>query len=390
MNSFGGWELIELPLGKGGQGTVYKARSPKRAAAIANARRRLGDAIKRLPNSERISPRPNEEAELSNIISSMIELSRPDDPATELGALKKFNIPSDGSPEAEAAVHRFECEVEALQSIQHPGILRLIEANLNERWFVTEYHPGGTLADAQSRYKGDALSALKAFRTIVEAVAELHKHEKGYVHRDIKPNNIFIASDGRLVLGDFGIVFLDERTRLTEEYERVGSRDWMAPWAHTGVRIDDVRASFDIFPLGKVLWTMISGQRILPSYYTHRSPEFSLEKMFPGRPGIELVNSILDRCIVTDQRQCFQNASLLHDEVVRAIEVLEQATIVQHVVLTAPGGDFRVLLTASRFQLNATPIRRNQNGEWVAEERAQGPLARWELHPNGSFIRRFP
>lgn len=259
MATLGGWELIEPPLGRGGQGTVYKARSPRRAATIANARRGLREAIRRLPTPERFSPPPDEEADLASFISSIGELFRADDLSTELGALKKFDIPADRSAETQAAVHRFEREVEALKSIQHPGILKLIDSNLNERWFVSEYLPKGTLAAALSTYRGDALLALKGFRTIVEAVAELHG--KGYVHRDIKSNNVFMRSDGSLVLGDFGIVFFedDQRTRLTEEYERVGSRDWMAPWAHTGVRVDAVRPSFDIFPLGKLLWTMVRG-----------------------------------------------------------------------------------------------------------------------------------
>jgi serine/threonine protein kinase len=387
METFGGWELIEPPLGRGGQGTVYKARFPQRTVAIANARTRVRDAIWRLSNSERITPKPDDEVELNNLVSSMNELSRPDDPARELGALKKFDIPSDGSPEAVATVHRLEREVEALRAIQHPGILRLIAANPDERWFVTEYHSGGTLAAVQSRYKGDALSALRAFRTIVEAVAELHK--KGYVHRDIKSKNVFIATNGNLVLGDFGIVFFEDEqhTRITEQDERVGSRDWMAPWAHTGVRVDEVRPTFDVFPLGKLLWTMLSGRQILPPYFTHRSPGFGLEEIFPGRPGMDQVNSILDKCIVIYEQDCLQNASPLHDMVVSAIGTLEQVTTVQQIVLAAAGGDFRVQVTASQFQLNAVPLRRNRNGEWVPEESAQSPLARWRLEPNGGFIR---
>jgi serine/threonine protein kinase len=124
------------------------------------------------------------------------------------------------------------------------------------------------------------------FRLIVEAVAELHN--RGYVHRDIKSKNLFIASDGRPVLGDFGIVAFedDAHTRVTEEFERVGSRDWMAPWAHTGLRVDDVRPSFDVFPLGKLPWVMISGRPILPSYQTHRRTGFELDRIFPDRPGM--------------------------------------------------------------------------------------------------------
>jgi serine/threonine protein kinase len=387
MKNFGGWQVIEPKLGSGGQGTVYKARSPKRTTAIAAARRRLRDAMTRIPDPQRFTPKPDEEADLTMFISSISELSRPDDIATELGALKEFNIPADSSSEAQAAVHRFEREVEALRTIRHPGILKLIDANIEERWFVSEYHPGGTLADARSRYKGDALSALKAFRSIVEAVAELHR--KGYIHRDIKSNNVFIAADGGLVLGDFGIVFFDdhERTRLTDEYEKVGTRDWMAPWAHTGHRVDEVNKTFDVFPLGKLLWAMVSGERILPPYRTHRSPGFKLEELFKGRPGMEQINSILDKCIVTEEEDCLMSALPLRDMVAETIEILEGETTVQQIVLVAPGGDFRVRVTASRFQLNATPLRRNQKGEWVPEEHAVSPLGRWQLQPDGSFLR---
>jgi len=80
--------------------------------------------------------------------------------------------------------------------------------------------------------------------------------------------NIFIARDGRLVLGDFGIVFFEGNTdRITESLERVGTRDWMPPWAHTGLRIDDVKPTFDVSCLGRVLWAMLSGRDFLPFWY---------------------------------------------------------------------------------------------------------------------------
>ncbi len=104
---------------------------------------------------------------------------------------------------------------------------------------------------------------MKAFRPLVEGVAKLH--ERGFVHRDIKPQNIFIDANGNLVLGDFGIVFFDDpaHTRLSATFENVGSRDWMPGWAYS-VRIEAVKPAFDVFSLGKVLWAMISTKPVLP------------------------------------------------------------------------------------------------------------------------------
>jgi len=65
----------------------------------------------------------------------------------------------------------------------------------------------------------------------------------------VKPANVFIADDGHLVLGDFGLVIQpgSRDPRLTDTYENVGSRDWMPGWA-MGMRMDDVRPSFDVQP----------------------------------------------------------------------------------------------------------------------------------------------
>src|SRR5260370_10261743 len=100
------------------------------------------------------------------------------------------------------------------------------------------------------KFKGRAIESLKAFRPIVEGIVAIEG--KGAIHRDIKTQHIFVAMDGRLVLGDFGIVFFRDAmgTRYTETFgERVGSHYWMAPWAYEPERLalENVSASLDIF-----------------------------------------------------------------------------------------------------------------------------------------------
>ena len=147
------------------------------------------------------------------------------------GALKILHAIRDRAA-AEKARGRMGQELSALSELRHPSIVKIYEANPDEGWFVMEYFSGGTLADQLTSTRGNFIGALHSFRPLVQAVSELHK--RGLVHRDIKPANIFIRDDGRLVLGDFGLVINPQAgdARLTDTYENVGSRDWMPGWAY--------------------------------------------------------------------------------------------------------------------------------------------------------------
>jgi serine/threonine protein kinase len=146
------------------------------------------------------------------------------------------------------------------------------------------------------------------------------------VHRDLKPANIFIGEDGRLVVGDFGIVHLPEqRERLTCTNERVGSRTYMPTWADFGERLERVDPNFDVFMLGKLLWCMISGRLKLPLWY-HRKPEFDLTKKFPDNEHMHSVNSILDKCVVEFPEDCLASAQELLALVAETLSHIEHGS----------------------------------------------------------------
>jgi serine/threonine protein kinase len=306
MTEFGGWEQIEL-LGEGGQSEVWKVRSPSRV-------QKRRDAIKEASQSNPwehsyagmdalTASEPMERIE--RFARSIWDYVRPDDPS-ELGALKKYKIP-EKEPEATRAVGRLKHEIEVLQQ-NRPGLVKLLEKNEQEKWIITEFMPGGTVETNIARFRGDAFSALKAFRSIVETAAGLHKDER--VHRDIKPANVFIGENGQLVLGDLGIVFLPESTRQTASHERVGARDYMPPWGYTGMRLEEVQPNFDVYMLGKLLWCMIAGRLFLPRE-DHREADYDLEKLFPNSRHMKNVNAILDKCLVPKADRCLASAKEL-------------------------------------------------------------------------------
>mgnify|MGYP001130174888 CR=1 FL=1 len=298
QDNYDGWQILkELP--SGGQGRVYIALSPDHVETKRKSIRNILNAARAYSGGTDQTHQEAFAGALSEFISSE---NKP-----HLGALKELYI-KPGRDEKEA-VARFENEVSILSENRNPALLKLLYANVAKRFMVTEYHPEGSLATRPDRYKADAVAALFALRPIVKAVRELHS--KGIIHRDIKTANIFVASDGRIVLGDFGIVFYEdpEGKRLTKTFEKVGTHDWMPPWCNTGKRIERPGFSFDVYTLGKLLWAMIAGE-LLP-YWFHRRKEYNLELHFPGDPAMSVVNDLLDKCVVDDEAKCVLTAESL-------------------------------------------------------------------------------
>jgi serine/threonine protein kinase len=201
-------------------------------------------------------------------------------------------------------------------------LVKLIDANETDKWIVTEYMSRGTLFDVPGNYKGNTYKALKAFRSLVETVASLH--QENMVHRDIKPANIFLGDPDRLLLGDFGLIFLpDQPERPTVSDERVGPRDYMPQWADLGERLQHVQPNFDVYMLGKLLWCMVSGRLKLPREY-HRRPAYDVTALFPNDPNMRTVNEILEKCVVEDPEHCLKSAGELLVLVDESLAVLER------------------------------------------------------------------
>lgn len=312
----GGWEQLKL-LGEGGQGKVFMVRSPRRVQEQRSATQQV---LSSNPWAPYVGTNPSEQVErVGRLATSLLDYARLED-VSELGALKMFKIAETGKA-SEESIGRLKNEIVVLRQ-SRPGLIRLLDANEKERWIVTEYMPDGTLDKKPTVYKGDALGALKAFRSIVETVAGLHRDN--YVHRDIKPANVFLAGRERLVLGDFGIVFIpDQGERLTVTEERVGPRDYMPQWGDLGERLEKVHTNFDVYMLGKLLWCMVTGHLKLPREY-HQRPAYDVKVLFSNDPDIYAVDTIIQACVVEEPDECLVSAVELLATVDEQLAVLER------------------------------------------------------------------
>ncbi len=310
ISDYSGWEKVR-PLGEGGQSEVFLVRRPARV----KERRECVDHLRlALDNSK-----------MDEFASLSWTYARPDHDS-ELGALKVFKIPHGIVPAGEREtqgreVQRFRNELKVLK--ENPsGLLKLLAFSEDQLWIVTEFLREGSLRNQLWKYKGNAALSLAAFRTVVATVKALH--DQKMVHRDIKPANVFVRQIDELVLGDLGIVFLpDAEHRPTEFDERVGPRDYMAPWLDTGGRVDEVEPSADVYMLGKLLWCMVSG-RLKLFREDYRKPRYDLAKQFSNSTDMEHINSVLDQCVVPEEHHCLQSADeflVLVDETIEKLQM---------------------------------------------------------------------
>lgn len=321
-------------LGEGGQSEVFLVRRTERVrqrfalskemmGAIPAALRAASGSAELRPFVEPASGAAGRDVLTIESMGKFAELAyeyaRPEH-VSELGALKLFKIPT-GTAEAEEALGRLRNEIAVLQKGK-PGLVKLVEADEKEGWMVTEFMPGGTLESNPSKYKGNALGALRAFRSLAETVASLHK--ENIVHRDIKPANVFLSEPDQLTLGDFGIVYLpDQAERVTVTDERVGPRDYMPQWGDLGGRLENVHTNFDVYMLGKLLWCIVSGRLKLPREY-HKKPAYDVAALFPNEPDMRAINEILEKCVVEEPQNCLKSAQELLGIVDENIAVLER------------------------------------------------------------------
>jgi hypothetical protein len=163
---------------------------------------------------------------------------------------------------ADEAIARLEREARTVARLQHPGIVtvhavkRLGDGGLA---LVMQLVPGRTLKQTiQEDGPFSPERAERVLRDIAEALAFAHAH--GVVHRDVKPENVFLdATSGRALLSDFGIAHSEDfDSRLTMDGAAIGTPAYMAPEQIDGA---PANARSDLYSLGVVGWEMLTGER---------------------------------------------------------------------------------------------------------------------------------
>ncbi len=252
-------------------------------------------------------------------------------------------------------LRRFEQEARVVGALNHPNIVAIHDTGTHDGapYLVSELLEGETL---RSCMEGAALPQRKAVEYGMQIARGLAAaHEKGVVHRDLKPDNVFVLHDGRIKILDFGLAKLvrEEAFGAAASMEQtvghaegttpgqvLGTVGYMAPEQVKGQAADH---RSDIFAFGAILYEMLSGKRAfkrdssvetLSAILKEDPPE--LEELVPNlTPGLERV---VRHCLEKSPAQRFQSASDI---------AFDLETISSH---SGSGSRLRAVAEQSRFR----------------------------------------
>jgi serine/threonine protein kinase len=163
------------------------------------------------------------------------------------------------------AHERFRQELQALTSLHHPNIVKVVEYAKHDdslQYYVMEYIEGARSLRHRMNQKTnpffrEPLKAVDGFIQLVGALAECAKF--GIVHRDLSPANVLVTDDARIMLIDFGLCHIDQGNRVTVTDEAVGMPHYRPPEC-TGYSSVPINIRSDFYSAGKILWSMLTNK----------------------------------------------------------------------------------------------------------------------------------
>jgi predicted Ser/Thr protein kinase len=273
----------------------------------------------------------------------------------------------------EQVVRRFQQEAKTAARLDHPNIIPIyrVESAGGLHYFVMKYIPGTSLEDLLERREPLPLPEIQ--RILWEAACALgHAHQRGVVHRDVKPANIMFDHDGRVMLTDFGISkALQAATGFTATGLIIGTPHYMAPEQAKGAPVDG-RA--DQYALGVVGYRMVTGDlpfsgdsihTILYKHIFEEAPLVSAKR--PEAPGF--LTAAIARALSKDPEARFPTM----EDFATAVWPEQPVAAPRRGTPAGGGGASAAAAAAVTVPLRATPLRRPEPRH---ARRARRPPAR--------------
>ena len=257
-------------------------------------------------------------------------------------AIKTISLSGDAQ-ERDTHEARFMQEARAAGSISHPAIVTIYDVGRegDTAFIAMELVEGRDLRDLIRELALMPAQSVRVIAAVAEGLA--FAHERGIVHRDIKPGNIMVLADGRVKIMDFGIAHMHEPMVKTQTGVLLGSPQYMSPEQIVGHAVD---YRTDIFSLGLVLYEMLTGARAFEGedipelmFKVANLPATPPSHVAPDLPPV--VDFILARALKKKAEERYASAADMARDLHAALGEMgaaEEAAAVRHNAPTVPQG----------------------------------------------------
>ena len=255
------------------------------------------------------------------------------------------------------ALARFKNEARAAGRLSHPGIVAVYDygESGSVAYIAMEFVQGASLREYFNR--GTRFAERDAIAIMVQLLEALqHAHDQGVWHRDIRPANLIIMTNGKVKITDFGIARIDTST-LTQTGVVIGSPGYMAPEPYAGGKVDR-RA--DLFATGVVMYQLLTGARpfagsveSIPYKICHVEPPLPSEAE-PDR-GWERYNAVITRALAKQPETRFQTAAEFRAAILEAYAKPVAATVSEETIIAEPATGAAMLFEPSNPSARTRP-----------------------------------
>ncbi len=264
-------------------------------------------------------------------------------------AIKAIAKSSLGAEELRHVMQRFRHEAQAVGRLVHPRIVQIYDYGEDDdtAYIVMELVNGKNLHERLSqKSKYEIREAGEIVRQLLDGLG--HAHAEGVVHRDVKPSNILLNSDGRIKISDFGIARLDSSS-LTQVGDVLGTPYYMAPEQFLGV---EVNALADLYAVGVIAYELLAGRKPFEG-----NAASVMQQAFNERPAdptrlnprlSPLMDQVLHKALAKNRDERFQSAG----EFAEAFRVAIETSLGPGTAQPGPSvaeADAAALLSAARL-----------------------------------------
>ena len=220
-----------------------------------------------------------------------------------------------GEQASEEFLERFRREARVTAELVHPGIVQIYDVGVEGKlhYIVMEHVEGRSLKEALAERKPGVRESLEIARSVARTLQ--FAHERGVIHRDVKPANLMIDGGGKVRILDFGLARSTEDGKgLTATGAVIGTPYYMSPEQAFNAP-DEVDARTDVYSLGAVLYEMLTGRPIFDGG-TVLAILRKIEEEDPKPPGISPeVDALVMRALAKDRERRFRSAGEMADAI---------------------------------------------------------------------------